>query len=265
MDALGYIDILLSIIDVLVCMGIVLVTVPRIRSGKTDSVPLAFFVFALISTALSDVYWVIYPIMRPDSRMPIAANEMGEIACFLLLSSAVRLAFRNIHVSAKKEIIGTVLFSLAQIVLWIAWTGEWMQDIVGGAAFAYMLCVSAWALKQGDCLSNREWNLLGLSCFVVIGLNLIWFYAPENAKAAITMLPNLMAIVWLVVFLIKVTNAIRENLAAGKQIALAFALYVWSISTMYLGERYYYTVALVFSIIAKLYMDIAVKKEVEET
>jgi hypothetical protein len=262
MDALSYVDILLSIIDALVCAGIVLVTVPRIRSGKTDSVPLAFFVFALISVALSDVYWVVYPIMRPDTRMPIAANEMGEIACFLLLSSAIRLAYRNVHVPAKTEVIGAALFALAQIIFWIIWTGEWMQDILGGAAFGYTLCVCAWALKQEDCLSSGEWRLLGLSCLVIIVCNIIWFYLPESFKTADIALANLTSIAWIIVLLAKTTKAMKEGASAAKQIALSFALFAWSISTMFMADGYYYYVGLVFSIIAKLYMDMAVKKEV---
>ena len=265
MQISDYIDILLSIIDIVVCMGIVLLTVPRIRSGKTDSVPLAFFVFGLVSMALSDVYWVVYPIMRPDMRMPIAANEMGEIAGFLLLSTAVRLAYRNRNVPARIEIIAAASFSLAQIVLWIIWTGEWMQDILGGAAFAYMLCVSAWALKQADCLSEREWKLLGLSCFAAIFYNVMWFYLPESDRFVDVGIANVINICWLIVFVIKVTVAIKEKASYDKLIALSFALYAWSISTMYLGEGYYYMFALAFSIIAKFYMDIAAKKEVAET
>ena len=259
-----YIDILLSTIDALLCTGIILVTVPRIRSGKTDSVPLAFFVFALVSMILADVYWIIYPIMRPDTRMPIAANEIGEIACFLLLSSAIRLAYREVHVSAKVEVIGAALFSLAQIVFWIIWTGEWMQDILGGTAFAYMLCVSAWALKQADCLSKLEWRLLGLACLAPVALNIAWFYLPETHKNIASGVANIIAIVWLVVFLIKTTKAIEEGAPSGKQIALSFALYAWSISTMYFGEKYYYYIALAFSVLSKIYMVMAVMKEVEE-
>ena len=140
-----------------------------------------------------------------------------------------------------------------------------MQDILGGAAFCYMLCVCAWALKQEDCLSSREWRLLGLSCLAIIGFNTAWFYMPEPLKTAAVAIANITSIVWIIVFLIKTTKAFKEDAPVAKLIALTFALFAWCISTMYMADGHYYYVGLIFSIVAKLYMDMAVKREVTET
>ena len=128
-----------------------------------------------------------------------------------------------------------------------------------------MLCVCAWALKQEDCLSSREWKLLGLSCFAIVFFNIVWFYLPESIKVTDVAIANLISIAWIIVFLVKTTKAIKEDAPVGKQIAFSGALFAWSISTMFMGEGYYYYIGLVFSIISKLYMDMAVKKEVSET
>ena len=48
------------------------------------------FAFAVASVLLSNLYWLAYDILRPGTRMPFAANEIGEWALFLLLGAAVR-------------------------------------------------------------------------------------------------------------------------------------------------------------------------------
>ena len=44
-----------------------------------------FLTFLFTMWLLTDLYWVIYDYMRPDSRMPFAVNEIGESTLFLLM------------------------------------------------------------------------------------------------------------------------------------------------------------------------------------
>ena len=121
------------------------------------------FLFAMVSLLLVHAYWLSYTLMHPEIRMPFAANEIGEISVFLLLSAMMDSVFREIKVSAKREIIFTIFFSAASVALWIVWTGEWIQDIIDGAAFGYFLCVCVRALKQSNALKKIEWRVPGIT------------------------------------------------------------------------------------------------------
>ena len=120
------------------------------------------FAFAVASVLLSNLYWLAYDILRPGTRMPFAANEIGEWALFLLLGAAVRTQ-PEVH-SAKREVFCAALFTAANVALWIAWSGEWIQDILTGAAFGYFLCMLAAQLRQEEAFPVWEWRLLGVAC-----------------------------------------------------------------------------------------------------
>ena len=265
MDAYTIIELGLSSIDIIICGAIVAFTVPKINADKEDAVPVALFDFAMISMMLSEIYWVVFPLMRGDVRMPIAANEMGEIACFLLMSSAVRLGYRRETIPARTEIIGAAIFSAAQIVLWILWTGEWVQDIIGGMAFAYMLCVAAWALKQADVMSANMWRALGFSCFAAVALNGIAFLVDEKLENILLAIANFFMLSWLILFAINSIASVKNKASAKIQITFAFTTFVWSISTMYISEGITYEIALTASIFIKLLILITLRNEMEES
>ena len=107
-------------------------TLRLLASEKRDA-RTVLFAFAVASVLLSNLYWLAYDILRPGTRMPFAANEIGEWALFLLLGAAVRT--QPEAPSAKREVFCAALFTAANVALWIAWSGEWIQDILTGAAF----------------------------------------------------------------------------------------------------------------------------------
>ena len=111
-----------------------------------------FMAFCFALWLLTDLYWFIYDYMRPESRMPFAANEIGEAAVFLMmaatLNSAVLLESRlPVHRTAC-----ALVFSACNVALWIAWSGEWIQDILFGAVYAWFICSVVRALTYSPVL-----------------------------------------------------------------------------------------------------------------
>ena len=247
--------------EALVCLALVLRTVPLLRDERR-CVPAALFLFAVVSLLLSDAYWIVYTLLRPDTRMPIAAHEIAENAFFLLLAAALDAVFRENRVPAKRETLCAALFALASTALWIVWTGEWVQDIIGGAAFGYLLCLCARALKQTESLKPYEWRLLGAfggGSLLLLGAGLL---VPEPFVLPLEILSYVLMFAVLLALLGKTLCAARQGAAAKTRMALSFSLYAWSVSSMFLSEDWVYIAAWFFSFLTLPLMLDAVKKEV---
>ena len=84
---------------------VIVSTIRLMLKEKTVFLPF-MFVLAMASYLLSDLYWIAYDILKPDTRMPIACNEIGECAIILLLSAGLESLLVD-----KKKIAGEILFA----------------------------------------------------------------------------------------------------------------------------------------------------------
>ena len=235
---------------------------PRIGIGKR-TMPATLFLFAMVSVLFSYIYWLTYTLMRPNTRLPFAANEIGEIAVFLLLSATLEAVFREYKKPAKKEILFTALFAAGSVALWIAWTGEWFQDIVGGFAFGYFLCICARCLKQTDVFRAVEWLGLGALLAALIIGQIISLFLSGAAKSAVDLGCYGVMFVVLVYILIK---TIRHTARGGDimgNLALSCTAYAISLSTMYMSEGWFYAAAMLGSLVSLPLMGIAIRREAE--
>ena len=62
----------------------------RLVGESARNLTAVFLSFSFGLWLLTDLYWLIYDLMRPEIRMPFAANEIGEAALFLFCKE-----FRN--------------------------------------------------------------------------------------------------------------------------------------------------------------------------
>ena len=147
---------------------VVIFRAARLIESSGRSMTAVFFTFAAVSLLVSNLYWIAYDLMRPGTRMPFAANELGEWAAFLLLSTSLLCALRERFGEAGKEMLCAGAFVAASTVLWIAWSGEWIQDILTGAAFGYFLCMLAAQIRYTEAFPAWEWRLLGVFCPLLI-------------------------------------------------------------------------------------------------
>ncbi len=250
----------LDILAVLLTGFIILRTFPLMRGEKPMTA--ALFLFAMTSLLLAYAYWLAYTLMRPEARMPFAANEIGEIAVFLLLSATLETVFRESRIDAKREMFFAALFASASVALWIGWTGEWIQDIIGGLAFGYFLCICVRSLKQTDALNKSEWLALGVSCAVLILGQAGTFLVPAAYKNPLDLFCYAVMFAVLIWLIVKSILCARKKAGRGAELALSCSAYAFSLSTMYMSADWFYQAAMLLSLITLPLMLLAVRREV---
>ena len=266
-------DIICEITAILLALTIILRTVPLLKTGK-NPMTAALFLFAVVSVMLSFAYWLAYTWIRPEARMPFAANEIGEIAWFLLLASALESVFPSSAIKAKKETILTLLFAAASVALWIAWSGEWVQDIICGLAFGRFLVICVRSLKQTEAMNKTEWRALGLSCAVIIFGQTGTILVPEGVKKPLDIFCYVLMFAVLFWLLAKSIRMIKQKDGAGEEgneevrgdtkspLAMSFVACAFSFSTMYMSSGWFYLAALVLCLVTLPLMFIALRREV---
>lgn len=234
-------------------------TLQLLASEKRDA-RTVLFAFAVASVLLSNLYWLAYDILRPGTRMPFAANEIGEWALFLLLGAALHT--RSEVPSAKREVFCAALFTAANVALWIAWSGEWIQDILTGAAFGYFLCTLAAQIRQEDAFPVWEWRLLGVSCLVLIVAQTATFFVPEPVKQPLDLFCYCLLFVVLTVLIIRALRSLRSGEQSPSAVPEAFVAYAWASITQYMSSGWFYIAALLLATLCFPMMLLALRKEV---
>ncbi len=224
---------------------------------------IVFFTLAVACILLCDLYWLAYDILYPEIRMPFAANEIGEWALFLLLGAALLsgkpLRFRE----AKGELLGAVLFSAANAALWIAWSGEWVQDIFTGLAFAYFLCALVYQIKTEELFSLSYRRLLGLLCVLLLAGQTATFLVPEELRRPLDRLCYVLLFAAALFLLARAIRAIGKEADPARGIGDTFTAFAWVVVTMYMSEGAFHAAAYGLSAVCFPLMLLALKKEVD--
>ena len=231
-----------------------------LRSGRHVLV-VAFFAFATACNLFSTLYWIAYDFLRQDARMPFAANEICEWALFLLLASSLRAAFVQ-GLPLKKMAFPAFLFAAANAALWIAWSGEWVEDILTGISLGWYFCVLTACLLESDTLRKTEWIGIAAVAFLLIAAQSATFFAPDSAQGAISFLCTVLVFAvegWL---MLKTFLALRKNEYPKQGLSLSFAAYAWSTVAMYMNDGWIYNAALFLASVCYLMMLLAIVKEV---
>ena len=202
-----------------------------------------FFTFAVVSGLMSSLYWLAYDMLRPELRMPFAANEFGEMGLFLLVSASLNAVFRSRFFAARREMLCAALFTAASTVFWILWSGEWVEDILTGLCFGYFLCVCARSLKLSGALSRREWILLACFAAMLLALQGLTFVLPASWSAAADCCAYAVMFTVLLYGVGKLIRALLRGDDPRGQYALAASVCAWSLSTMYMSADLYYLAA----------------------
>ena len=259
--SLQTVEIASDIIGVLLGLLLIVCVVPLIENGR-DSMMAALFIFAVLSFILSEAYWLVYNALRPDTRMPIAANEIGEAAWFLLLATILVTNFRERKIPARTEVVVTMIFAAASIALWIAWTGEWIQDILGGIPFGYFLCACARSVKQTDALKRNEWIALGVSLFSVVLGQTSYFFASEDIQTYLDYICYAVMFSIVIWMFVKTIHVIRRNEDTKAGLAISFLFSGISFTALYMSAGWYYQFALALCYAAMVLMFISLRREV---
>lgn len=252
---------LANIIQIMVYL-MVLIKAAKLFIDSEGSIIVVFFSFAVFSLLIADIYWVAYDILRPDARMPFAANEFGEAAGFLLLASVITAVFGDRLIHETKIMLLCLLFIAGSTALWIGWSGEWIQDIITGFAFGYWLCVSVMSLRTIDAFSKGGWYAVGLFSMILILCQAAIFFVPDNLKKPLDLLCYALMFTILAVLILRCIIAIRSDYSSERIISLAFFCSVWSVSTMYMSAGTWYVAAQFAETLIAPLMLFGVRKEV---
>ncbi len=251
---------ILTIIITIMQMLLLLGTVRMLK--KTDSLlAVVFFGFGLACSILSNLYWMTYDILRPGTRMPIAANELAEVSIFLFFASSLKHIY---DVSIKDHIrpaAAAALFAAANAALWIGWSGEWIQDLMTGTALGYLLCMVVTALIETKAFSRREWIVTCAVCFILIAAQTAGFFVSEAFRSAFDISCSVLLLSGCVYLIIRTVSALRKESRSAA--ALSFAACGWSTVSMYMSEDAVYTTAYAMSIVSFVLIFLSIRKEVK--
>ena len=252
-------EVILNLLFTAVLLLVFLGTLRLLGSGKRE-VRTVLFAFAVASVLLSNLYWLAYDILRPGTRMPFAANEIGEWALFLLLGAALNT--QSERLTPNREMLFAALFTAANAALWIAWTGEWVDDILTGAAFGYFLCSLTAQIRQAEGFPVWEWRLLSVSCPVLVAVQTAIFFVPKPMKQPLDLFCYCLLFAVAAVLLIRALRSLGKGERASSAVLESFAAYAWTTITQYMSSGGFYIAALLLSTLCFPIMLMALKKEV---
>ena len=253
-----------AFIQIALFVVLLVLSVRLIReSGRSLTAVFLTFVYSL--WLFTDLYWVTYYFIRPGIRMPFAVNEIGEAAGFLLMSALLSSAVNYRMASARKQAAGAVMLAVCNAALWIAWSGEWAQDIIIGAAFACFLCSIACALKAQKLLSKYEWSGLGIGCALLILAQVITFFVGPKTRVSVETGSYILLIAGALYWTYKLLAARKLQVSLRAMLCLVFALLSWSMMAKYMSDGIWYTAFMAAETIALLLMYLSVRKVAADT
>lgn len=260
------IDTLRDIVNVLQMLTILLGLLTVVRGIRTHAQPMLTLFFALEMTCLlvSDLYWVVHTWMGKGVYTPFSVIDVGTCGLYLLSAAATDTVFREKAGDARAAMIAAGVFAAANAAIWIAWSGNVFQNILGGAAFVFMLSSTARALRRSGALSRGEWAVLAVSCTALIAVNILLLHLSGGAYAAGNLVNYAILFGTLAFFFIRSIRALRGH-DADASLALSFGAFAWNLITSYLSEEPLYTVSDFFILFSIVMMFLAVRGKAAET
>lgn len=257
MTAEALMDIIRSVVLTGVLFGAV-----RLIALKSNTLCVVFYALAVACILFSDIYWIVYDILRPETRMPFAANEIAEWAMFLLLGESLK-SFSSEYVYVRRfDILFTIAFVIANIALWIGWSGEWAQDILTGASLAYFLCVLVVQIRQNKAFTALQWRIMLVACIVLIAGQTCTFLTDGDVKNAFDLSCYVLLFLIATALIGKTIASLIEGKETRQTVCYAFASFAWAVITLYMSGGGFYVAAMAFTAICFPLMLLSLKKEV---
>lgn len=248
---------LVGIIGTTLQLGLLIVviwkTLKLMKGGSEVFLPF-FFALAMTSVLLSNLYWVAYDTLRPDTRMPIASNEIAECAVVLLLSAGLDSVLKD-----KREILGEIIFAFlfisVNIVLWIAWSGEWFQDILFGVPYIYFFWLLIRGLRSRKSMTRKELWFSSVSSVFFVITQISFFLVKGEAFKFVEFVS------FAVMFVLAIWLGIKSY--RSKDFFVAVTFYLWTNLSMFLSTGVLYYTAMLAETITFLLMFVSMKRELQ--
>ena len=223
MDILIVSELIINILHFALLIAAIVITAKKSREKR--GLFEAFYIFGILALALEDIYWIAYDYIRPDARMPFAANEIACSAFLLLFGAAMATKVDKSAPRKMSELIFSILYIVANAVLWIAWSGQWMENIVFAVPYIYYLYYLVRGLRTTEAISSLEEKL-----FIVINVLIfvpydITLFTDESKNQLIynieyVVIFGLAAYMFIKIFRLRTQENIKD-----KAVFLSFALF----------------------------------------
>lgn len=224
--------------------------------------PTILFLFGMVALMLSELYWLVHGLIRPDFRFQYSSSELSQDGALLLLSGSIIALLGRSREKLLPVTVGAACFSLINIVLWIVWSGEWFKDIFDGIFFTYYVVIVARSIKRTDGLFKREWRCLALVGAALIAGEVLWSFVPEHVQILADLFNYSIIIAVLLFFLVKILKSLRRGDAPLRSLCLAYGGFTWSMFSMYMSAEPYYYVPFFGSTVMMVLMHVAMEREV---
>ena len=243
---------------------VIIIRNARLIGKNSRSITAAFFTLSACSMLLSYIYWLAYEILRPGIRMPFAANEVGEMAINLLLASVLVTVFGMNKISSYKEAIFGIAFQIACILLWIGWSGEWVQDILSGLILCYLVFMTVKALIISGAFNRREWQFQGISLGLLAILQGMTFLLEGKTKATLDVICYVVIFIICIFYTLKTIGAARNKASSEVLLSLACVSFIYGLNAMYMSAEPMYYAAELFCNAMYIMISLAIKRVVME-
>ena len=230
----------------------------------TESLTAVFLSFVFGLWFLSNIYWLIYNFLRPDIRMPFAANEIGEAGMILMIAAIVNSAVPHGSRVAVKQIVCAVIFAVLNVILWIAWSGEWIEDIITGLVLLWLLSSAACSLKVVHALTKAEWISFGIYSAALLAGQGFTFLFEDPVKTRIDIGCYVLISLGILYWLVKLLMSYKRDHSAKKLMALAVTNLAWIIVSLFMSSGVFYTIYLNIETLSVVFLYLAAEKVVKE-
>ena len=146
------------------------------------------------------------------------------------------------------------------MALWVAWSGEWAQDILSGLALGYYLVIALRLLKREAGFSYPEGLVLRAAAVLIVILQALTFVVEVPGQRILEAVCTGLMAFSILLFFIKSIIALRRNCSAS--LSLSFGGFGWILICLYMSAGLpYLIVAFCVTLIFPL-MYLAVKGRV---
>ncbi len=251
--------------DILQCLLLFFVVVVCFRYAMRTEENL-FLIYAALSAAtllLSTLYWVAHNLLREGLRIPFAANDVADFGTFLLLSASLYSAVGTGRGRLPGVTAAAAVFAVANIGLWIGWSGEWLRDILGGISFGYFICVCIRSVYLTEAM-ERGWRIaLWSISWIVVAVEAAGFFVSAEQCAVLWDVGTVILLLGEMLLLIQALRTLRAGCSADASMSLSFTCFCWSSIAMYMSEGAAYTVFSTLCSLHMLLMLLSIRKKVK--
>ena len=245
----------------IVVLLLILVQSFRYARRSENKLYLIFYMLGTATFLLSELYWIAQGLLRDGARVAFGANDIADFGTFLLLTSALNAALGGDRRPQPAVTAGTVLFAVGNAALWIAWSGEWLRDIIGGFSCGYYIVACGCALWRTGALRRPEQIALTAAAALLIAAEAVNFFLPMPFFAVVDAAGYVILFATDLFFLVRSLAALRGP-SADRALSLCFAGYCWNCVTMYMCADTLYSVATGLLSVFQLLTFLSVRKKV---